>query len=400
MMNKSISNIQNNISEIYLVILFFGYVVASLFANLFNIDSRIFSVPFRIFVCIFSIYLLFRNFSIKKIKYTTLALLIFFIIYTIKSLYSFRIDYYNPDTLDEQKEFFVRIFAVILLPSLSLLFINYNKINWDIVIKYSFYLLFGALFLNLFYCIFNEQFNKTSGIFSVYYISSGHYGVSIIAIIFALLFYDKLENLKINKWLIYFGIFLGFFTIYISAARNPLLSLIIVILFLIIVSRKIKFLLYLFFSSLLALIIIYLLHNTAYESSFIERNFAFIFEGNISGRGPYLEKGIEIFKNNPIFGGRVLYEDFLYPHNLFIEILMSGGIILMIAFLIYYFPIIKNAFSYLDAKKEYYYVILFCFWLQYFFLSQTSYNFISVPEFWYFSTSIIAISSIKKNEKT
>ena len=137
------------------------------------------------------------------------------------------------------------------------------------------------------------------------------------------------------------------------------------------------------------------------ESAFIERNYLWIFEGNTSGREPYFNRAIAIFKDNILVGGRVLYEDGMYPHNLFLELLMSGGILLLIIFGLIFYPLIKNINYFLNVSNSKLYILpLFALWLQYLILVQTSYNIHSNPEFWYFSSVIIGISIKNHNEKT
>jgi len=254
----------------------------------------------------------------------------------------------------------------------------------------------------LFTIFYFRQFNKTNGIFSVYYISSGHIGSSLVILSSYLLWFKYTSVTMINKQILLIGILLGLFAIYISGARSPVLALVVVGFYFILLKKRLKFfyffLLFLFFSVILLYILKQVLHS---ESAFVVRNYSWIFEGNTSNREPYFSRAIEIFKNNILVGGRVLYEDGMYPHNIFLELLMSGGVVLFLLFGLIFFPVIKNRKIFLKMNQSNLYIIpLFSLWLQYFILVQTSYNIHSNPEFWYFSSIIIGISLKNYNEKT
>lgn len=125
-----------------------------------------------------------------------------------------------------------------------------------------------------------------------------------------------------------------------------------------------------------------------------------IFEGDTSSREPLFIRAITIFKENILVGGRVLYEEGMYPHNIFLELLMAGGILLLILFGLIFYPLIKSVKHFLNFSDSKFYILpLFGLWLQYFILAQTSYNIHSNSDFWYFSCVVIGISINIFNEK-
>ena len=246
-----------------------------------------------------------------------------------------------------------------------------------------------------------KSFNKTSGIFAVYYISSGHFGASLVILASYFLVFRSDEKILSHKVLLA-GVFLGLFAIYISAARSPLLAIFLVWAYFLILKNKIKYILFFLIFLLFVAFFIYFSRNILHiESAFVERNYLFIFEGNTSGREPYFNRAIAIFKVNPLIGGRVLYEDGMYPHNIFLELLMSGGLLLLVLFCSFFFYLIKRIKCYFNFSDSNFYIIpLFSLWFQYFILAQTSYNIHSNPEFWYFSSVIMGITTNFYNEKT
>jgi O-antigen ligase len=259
------------------------------------------------------------------------------------------------------------------------------------------------LSLNLLYTLFYlNKYNNVSGIFSVYYISSGHFGASLVILSLYLLFFRTKLDTVITKQVLVLAVLLGLFAVYISAARSPVLALIIVNLYFLILKKKIKFLVYFFLFLLLSVFFLYISRQILHlDSAFIERNYLWIFEGNTSGREPYLIRAVSIFRDNIIIGGRVLYEDGLHPHNIFLELLMVGGLVLLLLFGLLFYPLLRNLGYFFKTSTANFYILpLFAIWVQYFILTLTSNNIHSNPEFWYFGSVIIGISIKNHNEKT
>lgn len=115
-------------------------------------------------------------------------------------------------------------------------------------INYIFWILIIMLAINFLYTVFYlENFNSISGIFSVYYISSGHFGASLVLLSCYLLIF-KTDTLPIiDKKTLMLAIPIGLFAIYISAARSPVLALVVVGLYFILLKKKIKFLYFFYF---------------------------------------------------------------------------------------------------------------------------------------------------------
>jgi O-antigen ligase len=259
------------------------------------------------------------------------------------------------------------------------------------------------LAINLGYTVFClNQFNLVNGIFSVYYISSGHFGASLVILSSYFLVFKTTSKPLIPYIVLLIGLVLGLFAIYISSARSPVLALMVVGLYFVLLKKKMQYLYSFIIFLLLSVILIYILRQFFHlDSAFLERNYTWIFEGNASGRAPYFNRAIAIFKDNILIGGRVLYEDGMYPHNVFLELLMSGGLLLLLIFSLFFYPLLKNIRSFIDTTHSKLYILpLFALWLQYFILTLTSFSIHSNPEFWYFSSVIIGISIRTHHEKT
>lgn len=401
---KALSNSHTKKEFVFLVSLLVGYVVVCALPSIFRVESRNFAVPYRFLVFFFSVYIFSKNWYFRKSELkTVLIFCTFWFFYFFKTLYSFTTNDYLPQFINQEYEVYLRIFIINLVPCLVLLSIDYIKVDFKYLIQSVFWILFIMLTLNFGYTVFYlNQFNLVNGIFSVYYISSGHFGASLVILASYLLWFKTNSKPLVSSKVLLTGIALGLFAIYISSARSPVLALMVVGLYFVLLKKRIRYLYLFFIFLLLSVIFIYLSRQFFhFESAFLERNYTWIFEGNASGRAPYFNRAITIFKDNILIGGRVLYEDGMYPHNIFLELLMSGGLLLLLLFGLFFYPLLKNIRYFLEATHSKLYILpLFALWLQYFILTLTSFNIHSNPEFWYFSSVIIGISIKTHHEKT
>ncbi|CAI8742474.1 O-antigen ligase family protein [Chryseobacterium sp. IT-36CA2] len=377
---------KNNIGFIFL--LTFGYIFSYSFAILVNADSNnYFSVPFRITVLLLGCYVIYQNFeNIKKRKFTIICTFLFWMFYLFKAIYSFKNDTYLPDTINEENRTYIRIIFLNLIPYIAVLGISFTK---EITVKLNsliFNFLLIILGVSCLWTIFVFQhFEKSSGIFVSYYISVGHYGLSLL--ILSIFYYFQSPQ----KWLKpILGTLIGGFTIFSSSARSPMLAAFIILLVLLLYINKIKYWIALVAFALIFIISIYFLKQTsASDFEFVNRMYNAIFEGNGGGRSYYLLKGWNVFKDNIPFGGRILFEDGMYPHNIFVEVLMSMGIVGVILLFFYFKDFGKFKIRYI--KKNICYLPFFLFFIQYFVLVLTSYSIFANMEFWSFTAVIISI---------
>lgn len=393
--------VKNNLEYIFLILLIAGYPVISSFAIPFGVDdSRFFSVPYRILIFIISIVVIFRNFKKENLfNVSSISLLAFWIYYVIKTYFSLSNDYFEGAFLSVSYEIYYRIFLIILFPSLALLFINYHKINLKIIANYFFYILFAMLSVNLLYgFIMPHEDLSFRFIFSMYYISYGQLGATLSMMSFYfLLFKDKTIPLPF----LISGFILGILTIVVGTARSPFLSLIIVYSYFLIVNRQLKPILYFILAFITFVIALYFYKELGYSGiKFADRTYNWFFNGDNSLRTPLYTRAIEIIKSHPIFGGRVLYENGSYPHDIFLEILMATGFFGFVLYFLKFLPVIKNLKYSFSAENNKIYILFFGFFLQYFVLTLTSFSIFSVPEFLYFSSIIIGVNLNKFHEKT
>ena len=391
---------KNGIVEIwFLVLIVCGYTLFSSFAVPLGIEnSRIFSVPYRVLIFVLSILIIVKNFSFKKFKnIAVLSVLFFWLFYLFRSYFSFSNDNYDELFRPQFSEIYVRIIVIAMVPAIALLFINYKNLNYRKVVDIFFVILFTMLSLNLIFALINFNGSSLGFMFSMYYISYGHLGASLSLLSLFLILY---QPRNFNIVFPYAAFLLGLFTIVIATARSPFLAVIVVIPYLILVTKNYKVFGVFCLLLLISVTGIYIIGKSG-SSSFIfaNRTYNWLFEGDNSLRTPLFENGLRIFKDNPIFGGRTHFKNGFYPHNLIIELLMGTGIFGLVLYVLKFIPVIKKFKIFTFQNKKSYHLLFFALFLQYFVLVITSFTLYSVPEFLYFSSIIIGISLSNANEE-
>ncbi len=127
-----------NIYELNLIVILTGYPIISFLPDLFNVDSRIGTIPFRAIALLLSLSTLFiganRSTSYKKSIITKL-LIIFYILYLLKIFSNLA---FGPDInyAQSKEEYIFWSVGVCFIPMLSCLYIR--KINFTRVAKKQF----------------------------------------------------------------------------------------------------------------------------------------------------------------------------------------------------------------------------------------------------------------------
>ncbi|MGR3856336.1 O-antigen ligase family protein [Chryseobacterium indologenes] len=385
----------NFIDKLFLLSVMVGNTVAISFAKPLEMNPRDFSIPYRIFIIVFSIFIIYRerkNISFKNIS--LVSLIGFWIFYIIKLIYSFNNYSFNQEVLQSKNEDIFRILFIVLIPSIALLCINYNKVNFKSITKLCISVLCALLVFNYIYGYINLDH-----IFSTYYIMYGHIGASLFIISLFLLLFCKKDY---NSYFLFFCLLLGIFNVIQSMARSPLIAVFVCSFYPILLKENKKYVLYAVIMALsfIALIFLHEQYGDEQIASF-NRMYKWIAQGDTSSRGPLYRGAVEIFNSNPFLGGRILFKDGVHPHNIFLELLMATGILGLIIYFLKFLKVFQNASIFLNIKKSnIYYKLIFALFLQYFTLVQTSCNLFNIPEFLYFSSIIIGISNTAKTEET
>ncbi|MDR6158508.1 O-antigen ligase [Chryseobacterium sp. SLBN-27] len=381
----------------FLMFALFGYIFGYL--DPYYSDSYPHYINFltRAILLLFSFYFIIKNAdNLRKRKVIIAAFSFFFLFYLFKLYRTIPSVTLSSEALQNLKSSIYYFgFVVIPIPVVALLSLDYQKIDFRKFFKGIFWFYFTLLLINFIHTNFvfdSYASNGRSGIFRLYYITVGHYGLSLLIMSLYSLFFLKIKGIQYAL-----GLLLGLFPMYVSAARSPILALLAVLLIFIIVCNKRKYWLYFFGLLLLSLIALYFIYKSKIGEEFIffKRLNEAIFEKNASGRSFYLNKGLDIFTHHPFLGGYALFNDGSYSHNIFVDILMSTGLLGMALFIIYFkfvvksfFKVLRNIYKYKESG------ILIFFFLQYFILAQTSGSLYSSFEFWYFGAAVIGLGYI------
>jgi O-antigen ligase len=386
------------LNTILCILLIVGFTIISMFPGALSFNSQIITIPFRAIVLSISLVIIVYNMYTKnsnKFGKTEYFFIVFWLFYFVKAIVTFKIYDFSEEIASREIETYLRIMGITFIPTLAVLTIRQKDINYTLFMNFVYYTLFIVLLLNVSIGIEYDHQGRSAGFMSMYCISFGHLGVSLAIIsIYKLLFESKAKYLHIIPSA---GVILGLYILYASGTRSPLIAFILCLFFLFFLKSNLKYIisfLILLATSILALIYFKPQYeDVGQSSSFLNRVTNMIVSGDSSGRGELYQQGIKIFSENPIFGGRILYFDGMYPHNIFLEILMATGIVGLILYL-YFF---KDCVNFMFRLKEYsitnpHTVWVPILWLQYFILSLFSYNLHSSSEVWYLTAMILVLN--------
>lgn len=385
---------KNNINFSFVFLITFGYIFFYAFAVPFDLPNYYFAVPVRVIIFLLAVGVIYNNFeNIKKRKSTVFFTVLFWLFYLFKTVYSFNHYTFLSSTKSIENDIYIRIIGLNMIPMVAILSIDFSKEMIQKLTRLIFDFLLIMLAVSFLYVVFISQlYTRSSGIFVSYYISTGHYGLSLIVL--SLFYYFLFPEKKIKPVL---GLGLGLFAILISSARSPVLAAAVLVILMFLYINRLKYWLALLALIIISVIGVYYIRHSSLSTEYIVRIYDAIFEGNAYGRSYYLLKGWEIFKNNPLIGGATLFEDAMYPHNIFVELLMSMGIAGLLFFVLYFKDLGKFKIKYI--KENICYLPYFLFFAQYLVLVQTSYCIFANIEFWCFSAVIISIILFCNDEK-
>ncbi len=394
------------LEESFILLLLVGYVFVSGLAIPLRLDeeSRWFSVPYRLLVAGMSLLIMYRNRRSALWKHlSVVSFFLFWVFYTAKAVYSFGTDYYLPDFIVTEYEIYARLLLIVILPSAAAMMVDYSKLNLRRILVRSFWVLFAMIGANLLYGIITYEPAREfelKHIFTVYYISYGHIGTSLCLVALYFLWF---EPASVREKIAYaVALLLGLFTIVEGSARSPFLALAVCVAYLLLVKRS-----RLWSGLAVGSLVLFGAFMVFYSANrweflpFINRTYNWLAYGDNSLRTPLFEYGRNIFKESPLIGGRVLFEDGSYPHNLFLELLMATGLVGFILYFLKFIPVVRYLpMFFARTKAPNRLILLFALFLQYFVLVLTSYPLFGTPEFLHFSGIIIGVSLTLIYEKT
>ena len=395
--------ILNKKEELFVAYLIIGFLISSSIPSLIGMKGFSLNIIYRGSVLLLSILFIFLSLN-KRISFKGLGLLVFFFsIYFIRLFHDLLLSntkLYEGQTASEYLQLGI---GVIIIPTISILFLDFKKFDFNFTFKILYNVLFVLLFLTLFLRLGTDISGRSRGDLDIGILLFGQYGTTLSILSFYMLVVKKINF----RWFVYLvGFIIGFITIYISASRSPFLALLIcMLLFIIVRYGGVKSVLlitvfglalYLSFFQIMGII------GEYFQSSFLIRLELALEEGN-SGRENFLQQGLDEFIDNPFFGNSFLIQNGdhagSYPHNLVIEAFMATGFFGGIIFFIWVLKNILVSKIVIAKRLEFDWVALIFY--QFLIFAMFSGSLYSSNLFWY-SSAILVTSYVRilnnKNE--
>ncbi|MGN6602369.1 MAG: O-antigen ligase family protein, partial [Ginsengibacter sp.] len=319
--------------------------------------SRYYSVPFRLLLLVIMILLIIRNRQklrrhLKGIYFPLMFL--FAILYIFKVLFT---QIGNNPLSRNWYEYIFYFLGYSFIPFLAYSTINFAKFKEEIIggILLSGFIL-GCLSLYLYKDILimgigriSEIKYQLSNVQTLSPLALSYSGVLTIILCVYKLIFTTVKSMKYKLYL-FTNIILSFIMFFLGATRGSLVVLLLSLPFLFYFSsyrnKKKLFL-------LLIIIIPFVIYGaTVTKSAIFSRTENSLQTGDASGRQPLWTAAFREFKNNPFVGGRIEVSG-IYPHNIFLEVLMSTGILGFILFGTVLYGSVKRGLNLVKANTAY-----------------------------------------------
>lgn len=359
-MRLQTSRLEKGIIYIVSFFLYSGYYVglSLLFATGRSELSRYYSIPLRLMLCVLMVYYISMNYTkIKKYKTIFLFFILFSLLYFLKILYTENLGWKMKSNWVEYIFYYT---SYCFLPFLFYSFIDFKKYKKTILnaLIFSGFLLGG---LSLF--VFKDVLQSGGiGRISLLTYETGEAVISPLALAYSgaltiilclyKLIYENITK-KVKTYLLV-TIILSFILFFLGSTRGALLAVLLCLLSFLYFGNLRNKLRFTFLFILGIPLVIYGVEATG--SGIFKRSQATLETGDSSGREPLWNAAIDEFISNPILGGRIEVSN-IYPHNIFLEVLMATGIIGFILFMIFLLKSFKKGFN--AAKINIIYTIPF-----------------------------------------
>ena len=343
-MIKSIKNINVNfIQALFLIMMLFSFELFSFIPEYIKVDSTINNIFFRAVFLLITISVIIKKGIYFNNSLTVVAL--FWLFYLSRMFYEtvFYFDRINIDIIE------LWTFAVFLC--VFPMFAASSKFSIETISVAKKGALVFLVVINVLGLINNnisleqtEIYIRADGNISLNTVSFGRTATLLIVLSG---FFLKRKAYTINLILIGF-IFLGLINIFIAGSRGPLVQLVsFYLIYFFINFRNIKFSYFLLLLPFLYYLYDYIVKYEFLFTALFDSVFNSGFGNNASDniRSELISSAWNQFLNNPFFGDS-LETNYLgtYPHNIFIESLMSIGLIGGVFIIIIYYQGLKSCF--------------------------------------------------------
>lgn len=333
------------------------YVVLLLVFNIGQADlSRQLTIPMRMMVGFSSILIFFLSIR-NKSPYSN-WFFSFVVIYSIRIIIDYNALKYFYISYTELIFFFL---SFVIIPFVGLSKVNYRLINFTKL--YNIFLASALLFSTFSIFMYGKYIGQvarvstnTTGESAMSPLTLSYCGAVIIGVTaFHLLYVKKIT--KLTKCLSLIAIALAVIPFFLGASRGSIFAVFIPFFMMAISNLSFKSILKYIF--LFAIIIVLLVYFDEYLGSGLLNRFLGTSEaiesgGSSASRLGIWSKSLSQFVEFPIFGDRLNTVDVdYYPHNIYIEVLQTTGIIGGIPFFVLVYKTIKASFNIFKNHIEY-----------------------------------------------
>ncbi len=362
MLNSNNLSADRKIISFISFFLFSGYyfILILVFSLGLKNYSRYITVPLRLILCFLMIYLIFR---LKKKWNKFVRLFILFSIIYISKIFYTEIIITDEGFLSRSWYIYILYYlSFSFLPLITFYSINFSKYYKNILNT----ILASGLLLNIFaiyfyidiifYGVGRLNLAKYNGflIDTLNPLSLGYSGALLITLSLNELLNNRNKIVRSNIYLLIL-IVTSLILFFLSSSRGPLIAILVSIILILKISNlkgKINALILILLS---IPVVVHLIKFTG--SNIIERILASIIKGDTSERWELYNEALNEFIKNPFLGGRIEISG-IYPHNLFLEILMGTGILGLILFLPLIIVSFKLGFRIVKMNPEYAFLMI------------------------------------------
>lgn len=398
----------NTISSFLLFVIFFltffgFYAVLLLFFSLGIYETtELISIPLRITIGLFLIFLIRLNIKRRIFTREVIPFLIFSLLYYLRIIYDeiSLADYYLSTW---ELFFYFTSFSVIPFMALSSLHVT-DKILSAIIKALFFSGFIFSFFSFWFYSEFIGEVERlkssTAGEQVLSPLILSYCSVMIIGVTaFYLLFNKTSKKMKLTGII---SMVLSAIPFFLGASRGSLVALFIPFLLLIFISGGFKHKIKLFLLLVAAIFGIVYLDN-AFGSGLLKR-FLGLSEDIASGSSSTVrleiwETSFQQFLSSPFFGDKLKTNSFpIHPHNLFIEVLQTLGVLGFLPFLLLIISSFKISFKILKQHRNHSWIVVI--FIQAFFQHMFSSSIYAGAWFWTSIALLISLNRYLKTSKT
>lgn len=311
----------------YIIYIILGYPISAILSEILFFDNL--TIIYRAISLVFCVF-----FIVNKIKYDSLSygkfqisLIFFYMLYLLFVLRYFS-EGFDHESLTLWRFYLNNTIFFTLMPILSIVSdISDNDIRK--IKNYGFFFSLAYLVLIILAWCF--------GLSDTYRLSFTKLNPISLSISLGIAILFIFWKLKLNAKSISLIIITLVFMVY-TGSRGPLLALFVVYTLYLIINARWGYKIFALLSGLFVSVVIVSFYNVIVEYIPIISRFDFSTEKggmSVSIREYQYKSAIEIFTENPIFGGGLTENHLnMYPHNIILELLMNGGIVLFGCFIL------------------------------------------------------------------